>query len=275
MNEESMNKMLKDYQRGLIDRRELEGRLFTHIRDNPRRFYQSRWDSDNWQDFISWLYPRLSRAVDHYRDQGLSFDVYIRALVRLSAKEYGLRKKERRIVEKAWWNVEAEDMAVREPEEPAYLQEEPVPPKVSNPRQVLMLLLKSYYFLSEEHLSRLAPAVGLKKEELFRMVDNLRTLRARREAAINGLKERIHGQFYRCLGFEKRMLAAPLYSAYRIKMERCLETARKRLTSMRRRLAFTRIEASNKQVASVMGLAKGTVDSSLYAVRQRNQIENQ
>ncbi|MDR2551981.1 MAG: hypothetical protein LBD31_02285 [Treponema sp.] len=272
--EQTMNDMLEDYLRGLIDRKELEGRLFMYIRDNQRRFYQNRWDPDTWQDFISWLYPRMSRAVDRYRDQGLGFDAYMHALVRLSAKEYSLRGKERRIVEKTWWNARAEEMAVCDPVEPDYSEGKP-PNKVSNPRQILILLLKSYHYLSETHLTRLAPVVGMDKDKLFHLVEKLRKIRVRREEIIGGLKERIYGQFYRCLAFEKRMLAAPPQSAHRLKMERCLETARKRLLSMRQRLSFMRTEASNKQVAEVLGIAKGTVDSSLYIVKQRNQTENQ
>jgi len=262
---ENLNGMFNDYLLGRISRKELEGGIFVYIKTNPRRFSISLLRDDVRDDFISWLYPRLSRAVDHYIDQGSCFDAYITSMVRLSAKEYGLRKKEHRIIEKTWWNARALEMEVAE-EEPEYLEAEPVPKKVSNPRQILMLLLKSYYFLSDAHLEKIAPSLGLKKEELFHMVDKLRILRVQREEMINALKERVHGQFYRCLAFEKRMQAAPYHSAHWFKMKRCLETARKRLVSMRSRLHAMRIEASNEQVAGIMGVAKGTVDSNLHAV---------
>jgi hypothetical protein len=103
------------------------------------------------------------------------------------------------------------------------------------------------------------------------MVDKLRVIRVQREEMINSLKERIHGQFYRCLAFEKRLQASSPCSAHWFRMKRCLETARKRLLSMRRRLNAMHIEASNKQVAKLMGVAKGTIDSCLHEVRMRNQ----
>ena len=267
---EDLNNLLDDYLHGRINRKEMEGRLFMYIKTHPRRFSISLLKNDTRDDFISWLYPRLSRSIDRYTDQGSCFDAYITTLVRLSAKEYWLRKKEHRIIEKTWWDAKALEMEVME-EEPKYLDIKPVPKKVSNPRQTLMLLLKSYYFLSDEHLERFAPALGLNKEELFHMVDTLRILRVQREEIINSLKERIHGQFYRCLAFEKRLQAAPHFSAHWFRMKRCLETARKRLVSMRKRLNVMRIEASNEQVAGIMGVKKGTIDSNLFEVRKNNK----
>jgi len=58
-------------------------------------------------------------------------------------------------------------------------------------------------------------------------------------------------------------------------MKRSLEIARKRLYSMRQRLSVVRMEASNDQVALIMGVAKGTVDSNLHAVRQKIQADTQ
>jgi hypothetical protein len=115
----------------------------------------------------------------------------------------------------------------------------------------------------------------MSKEQLFHMVEQLRIVRLQRDANIRNLAERVHSQFYRCLAFEKRLAAAPAHSVHMIKMQRCLERARKRLASMRRHLSLMRMEASNKQVAHIMGVAKGTVDSNLYAVKQRNQTESQ
>ena len=269
---EYLNNLLIEYRQGNTNRNDLEGKLFMYIQNHPRRFFLSVFNKDTRDDFLSWLYPRLSKAVDHYTDQGSSFDAYIITMVKLSAKEYGLRKKEHRIIEKTWWDTKALEMMTAE-EEPEYA-DTPVPAvqkKVSNPRQVLMLLLKSYYYLSDTHLERLAPALGLEKEELYHMVDALRIIRLRQEETINGLKERIHCQFYRCLAFEKRMQSASFGTAHWYRMKKCLEKARRRLVSMRKRLRKMRTEATNEQVACIMGVKKGTIDSNLHAVWQRDK----
>jgi DNA-directed RNA polymerase specialized sigma24 family protein len=48
-----------------------------------------------------------------------------------------------------------------------------------------------------------------------------------------------------------------------------LEKARRRLAAMRKRLAAIRMEATNNQVAEIMGLSKGTVDASLHNVKRK------
>jgi hypothetical protein len=71
---QTLNYMLKDYNAGRVDRKELEGKIFMYIRTHPRRFFPPQWKDDNCSDFLSWLYPRLSRAIDRYEERGASFD---------------------------------------------------------------------------------------------------------------------------------------------------------------------------------------------------------
>jgi DNA-directed RNA polymerase specialized sigma24 family protein len=275
--ERHLDLMLKAYREKQIDRKQLEGSIFTYIRQHLSRFNLDRLNRDVCGDFISWLYPRLSRAIDRYRDKGSSFDAYIGALVRLSVKEYNQRQKNHRIVERTWWTAKAEEAMICEEEEPEYFEPDKVFEPVSNPRQVLILLLKSYYYLSDDFLKRIAPTLGMEQDELSRMVDELRKQRLTSEIAIRRLQERIHSQFYRCLTFEKRMRASVYQPAYYDRMKKSLELAKRRLHSMRKRLATMRFKASNRQVAEVLNIAKGTVDSNLHAVKRqlKNNTENQ
>jgi hypothetical protein len=50
-------------------------------------------------------------------------------------------------------------------------------------------------------------------------------------------------------------------------MEERLERARKRYKAMRKRLGGIRMNASNRIVAEVLGIPKGTVDSGLFAIK--------
>jgi len=273
--EQYLDTILQEYRQGYMSRETLEEKIFLYIRENPRLFYIGRYNIDSRDDFISWIYPRLSRAVDRYNNHGSSFQAYISTLIYLSAREYSMRRKEHRITERSWWDAKAQEMAVCEEEEPEYMEETQTPEKVANPRQVLMLLLKTYCFIPDARLAKLAPALGLDKEELYRMIDELRVLRLQREQTINEMKERIHGQFYRCLAFQKRLKAASPNSAHWYKMKRCMELSRKRLISMRKRIKTMRMEATNEEIARVLGITKGTVDANLYLIRQRNQTESQ
>jgi hypothetical protein len=174
-----LDSCLAQFYEGEVGKKELEGFIFEYILDNYRNFYLNDWEEDECVDFLCWQYPRPSRAVDNYRYEGASFTAYIGALVRLSAKEFRQMEKEHRLIERTYWDAAAEDMFVRN-SEPDYLSESvPKAPfrPVTNPRQALILLLKSYSFISDDFIARAAPAIGMSKEALMQLVENLRAMR--------------------------------------------------------------------------------------------------
>jgi biotin operon repressor len=292
-----LNELHHQYTGGSLGRKEFEGIIFKVILKNFQYFYFADWDKDEYVDYLCWLYPRLSNAIDNYREKGYSFSTHIIALVRYSVKEYRSRQADHYITEFAAWTIRATDMEVhnREPEywvEPA---PEPViippglarrsaatsdrkakaantPPGkalVNNPRQILLLLLKSYYFVSDDFLERIAPVIGVKVEKIREMIEKLRDWRTRRDKAIWVLQERIICQFYRCIVIEKRLRAVDEETVRREKLAKSLKGARERLASMRKRLSGIRVDATNQQVADLLGITKGAVASNLYALRNR------
>jgi hypothetical protein len=264
----TIDELFERYTRRELSKKEFEGRIFQFVLQNYQRFHLFDWNEDKCAEYLCWLYPRLSRAIDNYKNTGASFDAYISAMIYWSAREYRTRETDHRITEYACWKAKAEEIAVSSPE-PEYPERRAPLPPVPNPRQVLVLLLKTYFYLSEDFLSRAAPALGIDKEKLRCMVEELRSLRLRRDEEIQGLRERIHSQYYRCIAFEKRMESVSEDSAYYIKMREKLNRARIRLGTMKVRLAKIRMEATNRQIAKVLGVPKGTVDSNLHALKRK------
>jgi hypothetical protein len=265
--------LFNEYHTGIMDKKQLEGQIFQFILDNHQRFRLFKWDREDCIDYLCWLYPRLSKAIDKYQERGTSsFDAYIGALVYYSSREYRFRERDHHISEHVCWKEKANDLLVRS-NEPVYLEKKPLYEPVSNPQQILILLLKSYYFVSDDFILRIAPAVGIEKEILKEMIDTLRTIRMEKEEKIQGLKERIYSQFYRCIAFERRMNAAPEGSALQEKMRERLYRARHRLVSMRKRLSAMRLDATNRQIADILGVPKGTIDSALYFTKLKYAVE--
>jgi biotin operon repressor len=285
----ALNGLYHQYVEGGLGRKEFEGIIFSTMLKNFQYFYFADWDRDEYVDYLCWLYPRLSNAIDNYREKGYSFSTHIIALVRYSMKEYRSRQSDHYITEFAAWTARAAEMETRsrEPEYPAELYPDPegrteklpsrkpeegIRPEnipVNNPRQILLLLLKSYYFVSDEFLERIAPAIGMEVKEIKAMIEKLRDWRTRRDETIRVLQERIFCQFYRCIVFEKRLRGASEGSARYEKLSKNLKGARERLASMRKRLSGIRVDATNQQVADLLGITKGAVSSNLHALRNR------
>ena len=261
----------QEYTLGKLPRKDLEGKMFLYLRDNQNRFRIFDRNSDRWNEYVSWLYPRFAKAVDLYRDMGLSFDTYIVGLVHGAAKEYKSRETEHYMTEYMCWQAKAEEMALAESERQYSIKDdEPFPlPKDINRKQVLFLLLKSYFFVSDEYVKKVAQTIGMNVEKIQGMVDKLRNKRAGREEEIRALRERLQCQHYRCLAYQKLLLEIPDGTGCRENLNRRFQRARKRFTAMRKRLGGMRFTASNRMIAEVTGIPRGTVDSGLFAIRNR------
>jgi predicted transcriptional regulator with HTH domain len=264
------------YIAGTLPKKNLEGMIFQHLLENFERFRLFKGNRERWNDFLSWLYPRLARAIDIYRNIGSSFDAYITGLVNSAAREYRCREADHSTTEYVCWRARAEEMMLTE-SEPEYFEgrEEVSIPDDINRRQILFLLLKSYFFVSDEFVTRVSRTIGMNAKNVQNMIDELRKRRSEKEAEILDLRERLHCQHYRCLAYQKRMINAQPGTNFHEKMKDRLERARKRYTAMKKRLGGMRVSASNKMIADVLGIPHGTVDSSLFAVKNRFALDAQ
>ena len=258
------------YVNGGMSKKELEGKIFQYLLGNPERYKLFEGSQDRWSDFLSWLYFRFSRAVELYRDLGSSFDAYISGIVHKAAKEYRCREADQKLTEYVCWQARAEEMTLyeSEPDYPEARKSRPIP-KGINPRQLLFLLLKSYYSATDEMVKEVAALNGLKSEDVRKMIDGLRNMRSGKETEIRELQDRIYLQHYRCLAYQERMNNSQAGTDYHERMQERFERARKRFFAMKKRLAGIRTAASNRMIAKVMGVPLGTVDSGLASIKNR------
>ena len=263
-----LSELYRCYAAGGLPKKDFEAGIFQYLLDNLERYRILEGNRNCWNEFLSWLYPRLARAIDLYRDMGSSFDAYITGLIHGAFREYRCREADHRITEYACWQARAQEMSACESEAEYPEQRDNIPiPAGIKPRQILLLLLKSYYLVSDEFVNRVAQAIGMKTEAVMKMIDELRKRRSEKEIEILELRDRLHCQHYRCLAYEKRMNAAQAGTEYRKKMEARYERARQRFHAMKKRLGSMRIDASNRMIADVIGIPKGTVDSGLFAIK--------
>jgi hypothetical protein len=264
-----LNVLYERYREGELVKKDFEGEIFRIILANLKSFYLFEGDKEEAVDYLCWLYPRLSRAIDNYRNNGAPFSSYIGALVRCSTKEYQSRRMDHYITEYAAWTARAADLEVHSPT-PEYLKEErKTPPELSvlKSRQILLLILKSYYFASDDFIEKVAPFTGVEKERLAQMIEGLRNRRSRKDEEIREFQERISTQFYRCIAWEKRLKSLMPESGRYEKVQIQLDRARRRLEKMRKRFSRFRVEATHRQIAEVAGVSPGTVSSSLYLLK--------
>ena len=273
----SLNDLYARYAAGSLKKKELEGEIFKSIQENINHFGLVGWNKEDSDDYLSSLYIRISRAINTYQEAGSSFETYISAMIRLTAKEYRSRKLRDYLEENAVWITQLSDMYVCEDEmeyNDQLTAETKAPEKLKNPRQLLILLLKCSNHVSTDFLEKISPKLDIEPESLSTMIEHLKRQRDKREMEITSLREKINLQFYRCILLEKRLrlMAENSIGAQRLKKK--LEQGRNRLLKIRKQIAYRRLDPSNSQIAKLLGISKGTVDSVLYNLRVQGTMQD-
>ena len=266
----SLNTLYSDFSVGLLDKREFEGEIFRVIRKNIHQFGLPGLNRDDHDDYISWLYPRIKSAVQNYQETGASFEAYINSLVRLTVREYRLRQTRSYAAESAAWLTRITDLYAGENEPQYDCSTAIIDEELKRPRQHLILVLKCCSYVSDDFLERASSRLGIEPEALKEMVGRLKTLRMNRLAKIDQLREKAHTQLFRCLFYECCLQTMPDTTVASAQLRLRLDQGRTRLTRIRSKLARLRLDPSNNQIAEILGIAKGTVDTALHCLKQRN-----
>jgi len=271
----TLNELYARYTDGLLTRESFEVAIFRIIKKNMHPLGLSGWNREERDDFISSLYPRISRAIDRYEETGSSFEVYINTLVRLTAKEYCINAARSYVKETAAWITQIPDMYVYENEAEyddrfeSETEDAEKPVKLKNPRQLLILILKCCNYVTADFLEKVSPQLGIKPETLNAMIDRLKKQREERIMEFSLMRERAGNQLYRCIFYQKELEALTENNIIAQRLKKRLEHGRIRLKRMRRRMARARLDPSNLQIAKLLGLSKSTVDTVLFNLRER------
>lgn len=267
----SLNDLYRDFLAGLLGKKELEGAVFMSILSDIRCL--PGFSQQEQEDYISWLYPRIRRAITTYEETGASFETYIGTMVRLTAKEFRQRQARNYTAEATAWIAQYPDLYAYE-HEPEYDKGSSAsasegPSQRKNPRQLLILVLKCCNYVSDDFLEKVSLRLEITPEVLTEMISHLKVQRVKREREIGLLRERASSQFFRCIYYEQSLHSMPDDCAAARKLREKLKLGRKRLAKIRKRLARLRPDPSNRQIAKMLGISKGAVDAALSVLRAR------
>jgi len=277
MKSQSINDLYTGFLTGKISRPNLEGSIYNYLFNNQEKTCLSHWKRDEYEDYLSWFYPRLHKAIDSYIEVGSSFEAFITRFLLLSAREFKVRITTNSITEYSTWSARVPDMYVQE-EAPSYLTDNTdsmINDMVidntgrRNRKRILTLIIKCYYHISDDFADKMAAKIGIDSKELIQMLNKIREIRRKKDDEIYHLKERIYTQYFRCIVYEKRLTMMKENSNAYIKLKCRLEKARLRLENMRRRFNAIRTDATNRQVAEIIGTTKGNVDANLHRLKAR------
>jgi len=284
---QSLNDLFLNYDKKNSRRKELDGLVYQHLHKNRINRIFGGWTQDDYEDFISWFYPRLRKAIDDYRmilmtgkpenAADMSFETYIQRIMRISSKEYRLRKITKSVTEYSAWSAHVPELYAYETAPSySYNMSNDIISRIitinknrKSPKQIITLILKCYNYVSDDFLEDVSARTGINAQKLRAMLDVIRAKRQKIDDKNYHIRERVYCQFYRCMVYERRLSYLSENTAAYLKLKEKLIKARIRLENMRKRMAKLRTYASNREVSEVIGISKGAVDSCFFNLRAK------
>jgi len=231
------------------------------------------WDEDACGEFYVFFHPRLLRLLGRFRDQGKPFESYLTSVLAWQLRNFA---RGRGRAERSWsvaLRLQAEDPDYERSDAP----KEPVlvPAAVrqvirsdADRRNLVYLILKCSRTLDDATVTALAE---LARFDLCRLQDLAEQLRRDREPRDRRL-ETFRARRNRAFSLS-RLLETELQSETdpeRIAILRGrVSRSRLRMAAAMKRMSRVGLAPTNREIARVLGIPKGTVDSGLYWLKRK------
>ena len=267
------------YQRTGAGLRELLDRIGAYVYRFPL-WQGGPADDDDCGEFYLYCRPRLQEWIDRFQDQGRPFEAYLKSVLTWQLRSY-YRAKGRR--EAAWrlattppfWDPDAAALTSGAPGARAHRAPaaSPAPQAVEaaagNPairRRVLFALLKNCLRMHDTHVPAWADLCA--RADLPALIGRARQASRDSQRRWSTLRERSNHAFAKARMIEGQILAEADADRRRTLQQR-LQRARRTAASAREELRAVRLGPSNRQIAQLLGIPKGTVDTGLFWLKRR------
>jgi RNA polymerase sigma factor (sigma-70 family) len=239
------------------------------------------WDEDACGEFYLYFYPRLIRLLSRFRDQGKPFESYLFSVLSWQLKNFA---RERRRMERGW-NV-ALRLGRRDEDEngpdPVGEAQEPSPfscpawpadtfQGAADRRNLLILGLKSLRSLTPEGMAALSRLTGVPITDISRHSAALRIRLEPRERRLEGFRQRRNRAYSQVQTLESELSDEIDLERREVILDR-LSKARKRMKTAIEKMSRIMVNPTNREIAEVLGVPKGTVDSGLYWLKRKLSV---
>jgi hypothetical protein len=236
---------------------------------NAHQFKLFRMSIDEREDFSSWMYTRMIKIVEHFKDEGIPFSAYLQRRLYWSSTEYVLRHKDHEKTEHCVWQHHYEEAQNIEPDEEVIHDDIAVYITNNQKRQVLILSLKCSFLIPDHQIPRIAQSLAMEPSELQEMIYQLRYRLSEKEIRYKDLQMNIESQFLRAKRFEQERLNCQAGSIQEQQLYKKEMKHKKRLENMRKRLAKMRRKIPNKDIAQILHISKSSVDSAVSSLSRK------
>jgi DNA-directed RNA polymerase specialized sigma24 family protein len=278
METESLNSLVLYYQNTGLGLAEILKRLALRIYHYP--LSKCRASEDDCGEFYLFFYPRLLRTLKKFKDRGKPFEWYFNSVLHWHYKEYCSQKRR----EEIRWTVARNAVFWELPDPTAVYAMMPsregshrsiIPMdqwgrsrQATYRRRVLFLALKNAHALDDSAFSWISRLSGVEEDHLVGLVERLRANLCQRELRLHKLYLR-QNKIYTKILLLQRDLIWEVDPAGKTEIALSLSRLRVKLRTLQRKIRGVKLRPSNREIAELLQIPKGTVDTSLFWFRRQ------
>jgi len=251
------------------------------------------WDDDDSADFFCDFYPKIEGLIDRFTYQGKPFEAYLASSVRWQLKTFAKKRvmqhAESRAIcdESGFWYVHDAEAEYRRPDgracnptidehaddrftEVARVLKIEQEGKIGDPawsRRLLYLLLRNVVYIDDSLIEHCARISGYDPDFILGRAAELKERLAGKQHRYRMLLEKRNTLHIRLLQLGS-LLSNETDGERLSNYEKQITSVKARIAKLSADIKSSPLLATHKDIAEVLGTAKGSVDSGLYYLRK-------
>ena len=253
--------------------------IYNQVARLAKRWSASEDDAGN---FLTNIYHRIPRLIARYSYYGIQFEHYLTKYINLEYKSFRNREQTKRVREDLIYkNISRHErvFTIREGPSSRHLvsavtrsMNAPTPGRYSgNILKLVLLTLKFSDWVSDHQLSQVAKWSGVSHVWLRTMCERLQLQTTKRQERYLTLYERrnaIYSQLLHCQ-YQCNIAHSEGNTWYSKAIFERLSVLRKRLSTTNQKLHRVQQYPSNAEIAALLEIPKGSVDSAMYFMKKK------
>ena len=283
MKKENLNVLLLSYRNGSLPKKEIVETISLFVYKFPLKKY--RWREDDCSEFFCYFYPKISKIIDSFEIKDVPFEAYLVKTLKLQIKTFAVKKTteeiNRKILKnKEFWPYDDNELYCAE-SYPDFYKNDPLPAssfikrifshdniKSGNRKKTLrkrikLFILKNMNIIKETEIPSIAETLDCKKEWFY---ESFSIIKEKIEKKINRkklLEERRNRHFCKLYHLHELLSNSKIVEE---KEKYYLEIIKIKayINKLTNKIDQTITEPGHKEIADIMNMPKGSVDSGLF-----------
>jgi hypothetical protein len=290
----NLSSLIAAYKNSSLSKEKIISAVSLFVYNFPSR--NCNWSADECGDFFIFFFPRLNNIIEFFEFTNIPFEAYLVKTIKFQIKTF-LRKRRLRSLElkvfknKEFWNYstpddESDPLSCLETEE-TYLRTNITSSfikKIFSPenlkhitksksvkKRILMFVLKHIKEVRETEIPFIADSLGCERDWFLKAFYTLTENIARKEGRKILCEERRNKYFCKLYLTHERY-AFSKDEKMREKYKVSINTIKTRIIGISKTIDSIIVEPTHDDIAYIMGVPKGTVDSGLFYLK--THLEN-